>query len=456
MEKHLTFFARSNYREDPRLIGISDSDRLLHVHVLGKTGMGKSTLFETLMRQDLEHGHGFAFVDPHGDLADRLLDLVPRSRLHDVIYFNPADVEHPIAFNVLQAVDATQHHLVASNMVSLFKRFWREFWGPRTEYLLRNAILTLLESPGTTLLDISRLLVDEEFRTTLVAQISNPGVKQFWLGEFAQYPDRLRAEVIAPVQNKVGEFLLTPLVRNIVGQMKNRFDPRTLMDEGKILIVNAGKGQLGEDVSALLGSIVLTRLLVAAFSRSDVPEAARRPFFLYVDEFPSFATAGTFSALLSEARKYKLGAVLAHQYLDQLSDDLRGALFGNVGTLIAFRVGAEDARYLAREFHPVFSADDLINLGRYEVYMKLAIDGVTSRPFSATTLPPVEPRRSFRTQLVRTSRERYARPRHIIERTVRRRFIDASGGNPFKPRARPRSSVPNSGHRLPWQRPDRP
>ncbi len=263
-------------------IGIEDTDRLFHTHVIGKTGTGKLTLLQNFMTQDLQRGHGFALLDPHGDLAEEVLDRVPRSRLQDVVYLNPADIDFPVPFNVLEAVDEAQHHLIAAGLVSIFKRFWADSWGPRTEYLIKNAVLALLETPGATLLDVPRILIDDEFRAQIVGRLQNPAIGRFWKHEYAAYTPSFREEVIAPIQNKVGEFTMTPLVRNIIGQRKNLFELRKLMDHGKVLIVNLAKGALGEDTAALLGSMILTRILLAAFTRQDIPEAERRPFFLYV------------------------------------------------------------------------------------------------------------------------------------------------------------------------------
>jgi hypothetical protein len=286
----ITFFARTNFRGADRPFGIRQRDRFQHLVALGKSGVGKSSLLESLIRSDLERGHGLALLDPHGDLAERVLHLVPGHRVGDVVYFNAADLEYPVPLNVLENVTADQRHLVASTLVSILKRFWADSWGPRTEYLVRNCVLALLEVQGTTLLDMSRLLVDDEFRTKLLAHVENPGVANFWQREFAAYTPSFRQEVIAPVQNKIGEFLLTPLVRNIVGQRKNLFQFRRLMDERKVLLCNFAKGQIGEDTSALLGSMVLTRIFLAAMSRADLPNEHRVPFFLFVDESPSFGT----------------------------------------------------------------------------------------------------------------------------------------------------------------------
>jgi hypothetical protein len=407
-------------------VHLTDAERLHHLYVIGKTGQGKSTLLETLMRQDLERGHGFAFLDPHGDLAERLLVRVPHWRTRHVIYLDPADLEHPMPMNLLANVTADRRHLVASALVSTFKRFWTEAWGPRTEHLLRNAALALLEVPGATLLDIPRLLDDAHYRTRVLHKIANPAVHAFWSREFASYPPTFRAEVIAPLQNKLGAFLATPPLRNIVGQRVNLFDLRTAMDRGHVVIANLSKGKLGEDTSTLLGALLLTRFLLAALSRADVPETDRRPFFLYVDEFPSFAVPSTLATFLSEARKYRTGLALANQHLApaQVPAELRGALFGNVGTLAAFQLSAEDAGYVAQEFAPAFLPAHFTSLDTHHCLVKIAA-GATTQPFSAKTIPPAPITATGpvdRARLLRHSRRCYARPRALIERSLSRRF----------------------------------
>jgi hypothetical protein len=408
-------FIRGERSEHP--VGIEDADRMFHAYIIGKTGAGKSTLLLNFIEQDLRRGHGFTLVDPHGDLSLDVLDLVPRNRIKDVVYLNPADVDFPVPFNVLEAANDAQHHLIAAGLVSIFKRFWADSWGPRTEYLIKNAVLALLETPGTTLLDVPRILIDDNFRDTVTDGLRNPAVSQFWKREFAAYTPAFRQEVIAPIQNKVGEFAMTPVVRNVVGQKRNLFELRRLMDEGKILIVNLAKGALGEDTASLLGSMILTRLMLAAFTRQDTPESERRPHFLYVDEFPAFATPSTITTLLSEARKYRLSLTLSHQSLAQLSPELRGAIFGNVGTAISFTVGAEDAEYLSREFSPV-SPSELTGLDQHHILLRLKQGTQTSHPFTAKTIAPPKLEASYRDQIIRWSRQYYARPRAAVERSA--------------------------------------
>jgi type IV secretory pathway TraG/TraD family ATPase VirD4 len=364
---------------------------------------------------DMIDGNGLAVIDPHGDLAEELLDFIPRARMKEVIYFNPADLEFPTGFNPLGKVHPDYHHLVSSGLISVFKKIWREFWGPRMEYILRNAILSLLEYQESTLLDLPRILVEKEFRSKVLKKVKNPQVRDFWLNEFEKYSAWLRAEAISPIQNKVGEFLCTPLVRNIFSQKESAINFRKIMDEGKILIVNLSKGKIGEDVCSLLGAMMVTRLELAALSRADTEEGKRKPFYLYVDEIHNFLTL-SFASVLSEARKYGLSLILTHQYIEQLDEKIRSAIFGNVGTLISFRVGQEDAQVLAREFYPVFDETDLVNLSNYHIYLKLMIDGVTSKPFSAVTLPPPQYIKSCKEEIIEYSRQRYARSRAEVER----------------------------------------
>jgi hypothetical protein len=410
----LADFVRGVSNKHP--VAIEEADRLYHLALLGKTGVGKSTLLLNLMYADLMAGRGFALLDPHGDLAEQLLDRVPRERIEDVVYFNPADLEFPAPFNIFEAIDEAQHHLIASGLVSIFKRFWGdEAIGPRSEYLLRNAVLALLETPGATLLDFPRLLTDEPYRTRITRKLKNPAVRGFWTQEYAGYSRAFREQTIAPIQNKVGEFLMTALTRNILGQRKNLFQLRSLMDEGKILIVNLSKGALGEDNAALLGSMMLTRIMLAAFTRQDIPENERRLFNLYVDEYPSFATEGTFSSMLSESRKYGLALTLSNQYLAQVSENMRSAIFGTIGTLIAFQLGREDAEYVAGEFYPV-SPEQLTDLANHQIYLKLKTKGGTSPAFSASTFPPPPLTTSYRSEIVEHSRSAFARPRATVER----------------------------------------
>jgi hypothetical protein len=385
--EEITYFATTNFRNRATPFGIKRKDRRAHMYILGKTGTGKSTLLETLIRQDLLHGHGFALLDPHGDLVNKLLAEAPESRRNDLIYFDATDSAHPLGFNPLESVAEQYRPLAASGLLSVFQHLWTDSWGPRLEHILRNTILALLEQPTSTLADIPRLLDDVIYRKQVVNRLTNEQVRNFWLKEYAGYPARFRAEAIAPLQNKVGAFLANPLIHRIVTQEQSAFRLRRVMDEGKILLVNLSKGKIGADTSMLLGALIVSRLGLAALSRADSPEESRRDFYLYLDEFHNFTTL-SLAGMLSELRKYRLNLILAHQYLAQLDERLLAAILGNVGTIISFRIGPTDAETIAQEFFPEFSAADLLNLPNYNVYLKLMIDGRVSSPFSAETLPP--------------------------------------------------------------------
>ncbi|MDP3245151.1 MAG: type IV secretion system DNA-binding domain-containing protein [bacterium] len=418
-ENEVVLFAETNFRNQKRRFGIKTDDRRRHFYCLGKTGMGKSTLLENLIIADIKAGHGVGVVDPHGDLADKLLDYIPSYRVNDVIYFNPADMEWPIGFNILETIDPAHKHLVASGLMGVFKKIWPDVWSARMEYILNNSLLALLDYPGSTLLGINRLLVDKEFRKRVISRIENPVVKAFWVDEYANYNERFRTEAIAPIQNKVGQFLSSSIIRNIVAQVKSTINMRQVMDEGKIFIMNLSKGRIGEDSSRLLGGMLVTRLQLAAMERVDILEEDRRDFYLYVDEFQNFATE-SFASILSEARKYRLNLTIAHQYIEQLDEKVTPAVFGNVGTIICFRVGAADAEFLINEFTPQFVEEDLVNLKKFDVYLKLMIDGMASKPFSATTLMPLAVREGNREKIIRLSREHYAEPKESIEAKVLR------------------------------------
>ncbi|MFH0779803.1 MAG: type IV secretion system DNA-binding domain-containing protein [Parcubacteria group bacterium] len=423
MPSGLTMLAETNFRGEKKKFGIRDDDRRRHVYVIGKTGMGKSVLLENMAYSDIINGKGICYVDPHGDSAELLIDCIPNSRINDVIYFNPADIDFPIAFNVLERVEPKNRHLVASGLIGVFKKIWADSWGPRLEYLLRNTILALLDYEGSTLLGVNRMLIDKEYRKKVIAKIQNPVVKAFWVDEYTKYSQQFMVEAISPIQNKVGQFLSTGLIRNIVGQVTSTINIRKIMDEGKIFILNLSKGRVGEDASSLLGAMMITKLQLAAMSRVDIPEEERKDFYLYVDEFQNFATE-SFANILSEARKYKLNLTLGHQYVGQLeiggNTVVRDAIFGNVGTIILFRIGAGDAEFLVKEFTPRFVEDDLVNLPKYNVYMKLMINGVSSDPFSARTLPPISRRSGNAEKIISISRERYANAREIVEDKIAR------------------------------------
>ena len=419
----ITFFASTNFRNQQRRFGIKPDDRRRHVYVVGKTGMGKSVMLANMAYQDIINGHGLAIIDPHGDLVEELLDYIPNYRVNDVIYLNPADINFPIAFNPLESVDPEHRHLIASGLIGVFKKLWADSWGPRLEYLLRNAILALLDYPGSTLLGVTRILIDNKFREKVVAKIQDPIIKMFWTQEYTKYSAQFQVEAISPIQNKVGQFLSNFLIRNIIGQVKSTISMRKVMDEGKILLLNLSKGRIGEDTSQLLGAMMITKLQLAAMSRVDIPEQERRDFYLYVDEFQNFATE-SFANILSEARKYHLNLTIAHQYIEQLGEVVQPAVFGNVGTIICFRVGAIDAEELVKEFTPRFLEEDLVNLTKYQIYLRLMIDGVASEPFSANTLPPLfsdaDKNTGNREKVIAISRERYANQRSDVEDKIMR------------------------------------
>jgi len=426
MKEEITYFGVTTFRNLRKRFGIKTDDRRRHVYVVGKTGMGKTEMLVNMAIQDIQAGRGVGFIDPHGEAAERLLDFIPSNRVNDVIYFNPADLDFPIAFNVMEKVESEHRHLVASGLMGVFKKIWPDVWSARMEYILNNCILALLEYPDSTLLGVNRMLADPDYRKKIIDRVTDPVVKSFWLQEFARYTQRYEVEATAAIQNKVGQFISNPLIRNIIGQVKSKIDMRRLMDEGKILIANISKGRIGEDNSRLLGALVVTKLQLAAMSRVDVPEEKRRDFYLYVDEFQNFATEA-FCNILSEARKYRLSLTLGNQYLAQLdemtpsgrSTMVRDAVFGNVGTIVSFRIGAEDAECMEKEFTPEFLAADFVNLGKYNVYFKLMIDGLAGRPFSAETLPPAsKSAESYREKIIKVSRERYGTPRKIIEEKI--------------------------------------
>ena len=418
--KKVTFFGLTSFRNQQKKFGIKQDDRRRHFYAIGKTGMGKSNLMENMAIQDIQNGNGIAYVDPHGEGADKLLDFVPAERIKDVIFLNPADLDFPIAFNVMEKVDFKYRHLVAGGLMGGFKKVWPDVWSARMEYILNNVILALLEYPDSTLLGVNRMLADPEYRAKVVAEVKDPIIRSFWVTEYARYTQRYEIEATAAIQNKVGQFVSNALIRNIIGQTKSTIDMRRIMDEQKILILDLSKGRIGEDNSRLLGALLITKIQLAAMSRVDTPEQERNDFYLYVDEFQNFATE-SFANILSEARKYRLCLIVGHQYITQMEEEVRDAIFGNVGTMAVFRVGAEDAEFLEKEFSPEFMATDLVNLSKYNIYLKLMIDGVASHPFSAKTLsPPVPLEQSNRDKIIDASRERYGVAREIVEDKIMR------------------------------------
>ncbi len=428
-DNKITYFAETDARNKRVKFGIKREDRSRHMYIIGKTGMGKSTMLENMAIQDIQNGEGLAFLDPHGKTAELLLDYVPENRIKDVLYFAPFDTDFPISFNVMEDVGPDKRHLVANGLMSSFKKIWVDAWSARMEYILNNILLALLEYPDSTLVGVNRMLADKEYRKKVVDNITDPSVRSFWLDEFAKYGERYMQEAGAAIQNKIGQFISNPLIRNIIGQSKSTFDLREIMDSRKIIIINLSKGRMGEANANLLGSMLITKIYLAAMSRADLNEKQLKPlphFYLYVDEFQNFANE-SFADILSEARKYKLDLTVAHQYIEQMSEEVRAAVFGNVGSMICFRVGAYDAEVLEKEFAPQFTAEDLVNLGFVQIYLKLMIDGVSSSPFSATTIAPIErPIVSFRKEIIEQSRQIFTKPRREVEEAIKKWHEDGT------------------------------
>lgn len=438
MNRDVTYFARTNFRGGNEMFGIKRKDRRQHMYVLGKSGTGKTTLLSNLVIQNIWNGEGLCLVDPHGEVVETVLKMIPEHRVKDVVYFNPADTDFCIGFNPLELNDPKYKHLVASGLMGIFTKIWANVWSSRMEYILSNTILALLDTPGSTLLGITRMLVDKDYRQVVVGNLKDPIVKAFWVHEFEQWKEQFRNEAISPIQNKVGQFLSSSVIRNIVGQQQSSIDIFNLMNEGKILLVNVSKGRIGEDNSALIGAMIITKLQLAAMERVRIPEEERRDFYLYVDEFQNFAT-DSFASILSEARKYRLCLTLAHQYTAQIEggdSDLKDAVFGNVGTMVIFRIGADDAKTLEKEFAPEFIPEDFVGLPNYQIYLKMMIDGITSRPFSATTLPPITVHNEFDSSksVIEASRNQYCRPQALVEANITA-WSSTSGGTTSESRS---------------------
>lgn len=430
----VTYFAETDFRGKRTRFGVKNEDRSRHVYIIGKTGMGKSTVLENMAIQDMQNGHGLAFMDPHGSTADKLLDYVPPERVKDVVYFAPFDLEHPISFNVLEDVGKDQRYLVSSGLMSAFKKIWVDAWSARMEYILQNTLLALLEYPGATLLGVNRMLSDKVYRQKVVDNVTDPGVKSFWVDEFAKYTERMAAEAVPAIQNKVGQFTSNPLIRNIVGQPRSSLNFRKIMDEKKILLINLSKGRMGEGNANLIGSMLITKLYLTAMSRANLSGAELRtlpPFYFFVDEFQSFANE-SFANILSESRKYKLSLTIAHQYIEQMAEEVRAAVFGNVGSIITFRVGPFDAEILEKIFFPTFTKEDIVNLGFAQTYLTLMIDGVGSPPFSAITIGPLPLlQESHREEIIKHSQQAYAQPRLEVEAEIAKWHSEA-GVSPAK------------------------
>lgn len=416
-KEDLTVFGQVNFRGLEQKFGLKLADRSYHTYIVGKTGMGKTSLLQNMVIDDIQEGRGVAVVDPHGDFVDTVMEYIPKHRINDVILFDPGDKNNPVAFNLLEHVEDDYKSIVASGLVGVFKKLFAESWGPRLEHILRYTFLALLDYPGSTFLSVPRLLTDKFYRSEVLTKVKDPVVSDFWKTEFEGYPDKIRQESVMPIQNKVGQFLASSIVRNIIGQPVTSMNLREIMDNKKIFLVKVSKGIVGEDNSALLGATMITKIQLAAMSRQDIPKSERVPFNLYVDEFQNFATE-SFAAILSEARKYNLNLHVANQYIAQMEDSVREAIFGNVGTLISFRVGAGDAEHLAKEFAPVFTAEDLTNIERYQIYLRMTIDGISSAPFSATTLPLPRNKTGNIEKILKVSRERYSTERSFVEKKL--------------------------------------
>ncbi|HEY4477714.1 MAG TPA: type IV secretion system DNA-binding domain-containing protein, partial [Candidatus Paceibacterota bacterium] len=421
--RDITYIGYSTYRDQNQLFGIKRKDRRQHMYILGKSGTGKSGLMTNMVYQNIMNGEGVGVVDPHGELVETILSSIPPERIKDVVYFNPSDTDFHIGFNVLEIENPEHKHLVASGLMGIFTKIWANAWSARMEYILNNTILALLDTPGTTLLGVTRMLVDKDYRQMIIGNLKDPVIKAFWLHEYEAWQDKFRNEAIAPIQNKVGQFLSTFVIRNIVGQQKSTINIFDLMNEGKILLVNVSKGRIGEDNSRLIGGMLITKIQLAAMERVRIPEDERKDFYLYVDEFQNFVT-DSFANILSEARKYRLSLTVAHQYTAQLvtreSSSMRDSIFGNVGTMIIFRTGAEDTKYLEKEFDPEFTPGDIVNLPNYKIYLKLMVDGMTSRPFSAKTIPPLikSANKEVEQSVIESSRALYCRNREDVEAEI--------------------------------------
>lgn len=420
-DKKVTYFGETDFRNKKTKFGIQAKDRTRHMYIIGKTGTGKSTLLENLVIQDIQNGEGVCIIDPHGSLAEKALEYVPEDRLDDVIYFAPFDTEYPISFNVLEDIGVEKRHLVVSGLMSVFKKVWQDAWSPRMEYILNNTLLALIEYPGSTLMGVNRMYSDKEFRKKIVDNIKDPAVRSFWVDEYAKYTDKFAAEATPAIQNKIGQYTLNPLIRNIIGQPTSSFDIREIMDKRKIFIINLSKGRIGEQNMNLLGGMFVTKIYLAAMSRAELPQSEidkLPPFYFYVDEFQNFANE-SFAQILSEARKYKLCLTVANQYVTQMVDEVRDAILGNVGTMITFRIGPTDAQIFEKEFAPTFTAQDLTNLGFAQIYLRLMIGGMTSKPFSAHTLGPwPKPEFVYLDKMIDASRRNYARPKDEVEKEI--------------------------------------
>ena len=441
-ETDISLLGVTNFRGDNTVFGVYREDRGRHIYILGQTGTGKSGALELLTLSDIYYGQGFAVIDPHGDYAQHVLNFIPENRIDDVVYFNPADTAYPIGFNPLEITDPSLKGHISSELVGVLKRLFIDSWGPRLEYILRYTLLALLDYPNSTMLDITRMLTDKKFRATVITYIDDPVVKNFWVTEFASWNDKFASEAVAPVLNKVGAFTANPMIRNIIGQPKSTFSLRKIMDEGKILIVNLSRGLMGEDNAGILGAMMVTKIQLAAMGRADMPEAERKPFYLYVDEFQNFAT-DSFATILSEARKYGLNLTVANQYISQMSEAVRDAVFGNVGTIICFRISPDDAPFLTKYFEPQFEPGDLVQQHSRFFIATMMISGEKAPAFSAKTLNIPNPPTNFSEQIIEQTRQRYTQPKDIVAKLIMKSSgLDTTAGaapptngNPDRPKA---------------------
>ncbi len=418
IDENISAFGLTNFRGINHQFGMLRSDRSRHVYIIGQTGAGKSGTLELFALSDIFHGQGYAIIDPHGDFAVNNMRFIPGSRLDDVVYFNPADTAYPLGFNPLEVTDPAHKTNISSEVIGVLKRMFGESWGPRLEYILRYTILALLDRPSTTMLDITRMLTDKKFRNETLDYCTDTVVLNFWKIEFASWNEKFQSEAIAPVLNKVGAFTANPVIRNIIGQPQSTFNIREIMDEGKILIVNLSKGLIGEDNAAILGAFMVTKIQLAAMSRSDIPNVEdRRPFYLYVDEFQNFAT-DSFATILSEARKYGLNLTVANQYISQMTETVRDAVFGNVGTMISFRVSADDSPILAKQFEPQFEPIDLLQMHNRHFIINMVINGEKAPAFSATTLTLPAEQIDNSGRIIENTRRNYSRSRSEVEQEI--------------------------------------
>jgi hypothetical protein len=411
-KQEINFFARTQYKNAISTFGIKRIDRRRHMYIIGKSGTGKTTLIANMAIADMRNGEGVGLIDPHGDLCDKILDYIPSHRLNDVVYLDPSDSEHPFFINVLElkSTDMMHRNLVVSGIVAIFSKLYAYSWGPRLEYILRNAIATLVDTPGATLVNLPDLLANDKYRAGVVEKLTDNVLKNFWLFEYNKADPRTRSEWISPILNKVGQFVGSPIIRQIIGNPRSTVDLERIMNEGKIIILNLSQGKIGEDNATLLGAMLITKMQLYAMNRAHIPEDQRRDFFLYVDEFQNFAT-DSFAKILSEARKYRLDLIVANQYIGQVPEELQKAIFGNVGTLLAFVVGAQDARWLFKEFGEVYKESELVSLGNYQIVIKMTMDGLTSSPFTAITLPLPKSKNQNREKVIRLSREKFTKAR---------------------------------------------